>query len=182
MLKYNSYDHCKSAVWDARITRTFMEISTPSRTVSTMAAWMCVSSIESRICGWSSRYLWVKPWGCKGHRTLKSCSTKTRPMPWKWLSWWTSRFSSLLPFFRFEVDSKKVGPPFSNVARSSEVSKITGDLIALLLGVNATEVFRNDMTLLEFVEVFTLVDRHVANGQQSHPDALMRIVWTSAWE
>lgn len=60
------------------------------------------------------------------------------------------------------------------------MSKITGDLIALLLGINATEVFRNDMTLLEFVEVFTLVDSRVANGQQNHPDALMRIVWTSA--
>jgi hypothetical protein len=41
---------------------------------------------------------------------------------------------------------------YRDASHASEVSKITGDLIALLLGVNVTHAFRSDMTLLEFVE------------------------------
>ncbi|CAK9037285.1 OVARIAN TUMOR DOMAIN-containing deubiquitinating enzyme 10 (OTU domain-containing protein 10) (Deubiquitinating enzyme OTU10) [Durusdinium trenchii] len=48
---------------------------------------------------------------------------------------------------------------FRDTSHALEVSKITGDLIALLLGVNVAHAFRSDMTLLEFVEVFTLVDK-----------------------
>ena len=66
---------------------------------------------------------------------------------------------------------------FRDTSRASEVSKITGDLIALLLGIRLAQVFRSDMTLLEFVEVFTLVDpaRNQHRTCEYHPDALMRI-------
>ena len=67
---------------------------------------------------------------------------------------------------------------FRDTSHALEVSKITGDLIALLLGVNVAHAFRSDMTLLEFVEVFTLVDKapHQDRKCENHPDALMRIV------
>ena len=59
------------------------------------------------------------------------------------------------------------------------VSKITGDLIALLLTVvkNVSGIFRSDMTLMEFVEVFTLVDN--MPKCQTHPDSLQQIVASS---
>ena len=41
---------------------------------------------------------------------------------------------------------------YRDASHALEVSKITGDLIPLLLGVNVTPAFRSDMTLLEFVE------------------------------
>ena len=41
---------------------------------------------------------------------------------------------------------------YRDASHALEVSKITGDLIALLLGVKVTHAFRSDMTLLEFVE------------------------------
>ena len=41
---------------------------------------------------------------------------------------------------------------YRDASHALEVSKITGDLIPLLLGVNITPAFRSDMTLLEFVE------------------------------
>lgn len=60
------------------------------------------------------------------------------------------------------------------------VSKITGDLIALLLTVNVKNVsgiFCSDMTLMEFVEVFTLVDNmpKCRSIGQTHPDSLQQI-------
>eukprot|EP00435_Cladocopium_sp_Y103_P061163 s32_g22.t2 len=70
---------------------------------------------------------------------------------------------------------------YRDASHALEVSKITGDLIALLQGVNGVNVthpFRREMTLREFVEVFTLVDRTAGPGFlrcESHPDALMRI-------
>ena len=59
-----------------------------------------------------------------------------------------------------------------------EVCKITGDLISLLLGVNVARLFRSDMTLLQFVEAFTLVDTapELERKHENHPDALGRIV------
>ena len=41
---------------------------------------------------------------------------------------------------------------YRDASYALEVSKITGDIIALLLGVNVTHAFRSDMTLLEFVK------------------------------
>lgn len=41
---------------------------------------------------------------------------------------------------------------YRDTSYALEVSKITGDLIALLLGVNVAHVFRADMTLQHFVE------------------------------
>ena len=66
---------------------------------------------------------------------------------------------------------------FRDMSRTSEVSKITGNLIALLQGIHVAQVFRSDMTLLEFVEVFTLVDSKQNHDRKCeyHPDALMRI-------
>ena len=47
---------------------------------------------------------------------------------------------------------------YRDTSYAFEVSKITGDLIALLLGVSVAHVFRADMTLLHFVEArFPLV-------------------------
>lgn len=66
------------------------------------------------------------------------------------------------------------------------VSKITGDLIALLLTVNVKNVsgiFCSDMTLMEFVEVFTLVDNmpKCRSIGQTHPDSLQQIVASSVF-
>ena len=70
---------------------------------------------------------------------------------------------------------------FRDASHAVEVSKITGDLIALVLGVKSAHAFRSDMTLQEFVEVFTLVDKvpHQDRKCERHPDALMRIVGCS---
>ena len=70
---------------------------------------------------------------------------------------------------------------FRDTPYALEVCKITGDLIALLLGVSVTRGFRSDMTLLQFVEYFTLVDNVPEQGRKldNHPDALGRIVWSS---
>ena len=67
---------------------------------------------------------------------------------------------------------------FRDTGRAQEVSRITGDLISLLLGVNTSAgcgIFSSDMTLQEFVERLMLAD---VGGRrcESHPDALTRIV------
>eukprot|EP00439_Symbiodinium_sp_Y106_P067966 s2001_g11.t1 len=66
---------------------------------------------------------------------------------------------------------------FRNSAKASEVSRITGDLIALLLGARHMDgIIRGDMTLRQFAEVFTIAESSFPNKtSQSHPDALMRI-------
>ena len=48
---------------------------------------------------------------------------------------------------------------FRDSAKALEVSKITGDLIALLLGARSmVGIIRGDMTLRQFVEVYTLAE------------------------
>ncbi|CAE7864415.1 unnamed protein product, partial [Symbiodinium necroappetens] len=67
---------------------------------------------------------------------------------------------------------------FRDSAKALDVSKITGDLIALLLGARSlVGIIRGDMTLRQFVEVYTLAESScIDNKSESHPDALMRIV------
>ena len=66
---------------------------------------------------------------------------------------------------------------FRDSAKALEVSKITGDLIALLLGARSmVGIIRGDMTLRQFVEVYTLAESSCIDSKsESHPDALMRI-------
>ncbi|CAJ1431948.1 unnamed protein product [Effrenium voratum] len=67
---------------------------------------------------------------------------------------------------------------YRDTAHALEVSKITGDLITLLLGVRTTSIFRSDMTLLEFINLLLLVDQMAPKQVrqcESHPDALKRI-------